>query len=48
VTVRQACGKPPTRPCAKEIEKFAHIIFSSSPAQREFWLGQRSGVTMEE
>lgn len=31
----------------QEIEKFAHIIFSSSPAQREFWLGQR-GVTMEE
>jgi energy-coupling factor transporter ATP-binding protein EcfA2 len=32
----------------QEIEKFAHIIFSSSPAQREFWLGQRSGVTVEE
>ena len=31
----------------QEIEKFAHIIFSSSPAQREFWLGQR-GVTIEE
>lgn len=31
----------------QEIEKFAHIIFSSSPAQREFWLGQRS-VTIEE
>ena len=26
----------------QEIERFAHIIFSSSPAQREFWLGQRS------
>jgi len=26
----------------REIEKFAHIIFSSSPAQREFWLGQRA------
>lgn len=25
----------------QEIEKFSHIIFSSSPAQREFWLGQR-------
>ena len=23
----------------QEIEKFAHIIFSSSPAQREFWSG---------
>jgi hypothetical protein len=31
----------------QEIEKFAHIIFSSSPAQREFWLGQR-GMTVEE
>nr|WP_281869272.1 AAA family ATPase [Pseudomonas sp. BR1R-5] len=27
----------------QEIEKFAHIIFSSSPAQREFWLGQKEG-----
>ncbi|TDV37992.1 putative AbiEii toxin of type IV toxin-antitoxin system [Paraburkholderia caballeronis] len=26
----------------QEIEKFAHIIFASSPAQREFWLGQRN------
>lgn len=26
----------------QEIEKFAHIIFSSSPAQREFWVGERS------
>lgn len=24
----------------KEIERFAHIIFSSQPKQREFWLGQ--------
>jgi hypothetical protein len=31
----------------QEIEKFAHIIFSGSPAQREFWLGQR-GVTVEQ
>lgn len=30
----------------QEIEKFAHIIFSSSPAQREFWLGNKS-VTAE-
>lgn len=29
----------------QEIEKFAHIIFSSSPAQREFWLGQRTVST---
>ncbi len=26
----------------QEIEKFAHIIFSSSVAQREFWIGQRN------
>lgn len=32
----------------QEIEKFAHIVFSSSPAQREFWLGQRSGLTAED
>ena len=31
----------------QEIEKFAHIIFASSIAQREFWTGQR-GVTVEE
>lgn len=31
----------------QEIEKFAHIIFSSSPAQREFWIGQR-GVAIKE
>jgi len=30
----------------QEIEKFAHIIFSSNPAQREFWIGQRD-VTIE-
>jgi hypothetical protein len=31
----------------QEIEKFAHIIFSSSPVQREFWLGQRSATVVE-
>ncbi|MDE0878959.1 MAG: hypothetical protein OSB00_09920, partial [Sphingomonas bacterium] len=31
----------------QEVEKLAHIIFSSSPAQREFWIGQR-GVSIEE
>ncbi|MEJ1343141.1 MAG: AAA family ATPase [Candidatus Sedimenticola sp. (ex Thyasira tokunagai)] len=31
----------------QEIEKFTHIIFSSSPAQREFWIGQRS-LTIED
>lgn len=29
----------------QEIDRFAHIIFSSSSAQREFWLGQRSDTT---
>lgn len=28
----------------QEIEKFAHVIFASSPAQRDFWLGRKSGV----
>ena len=28
----------------QEIEKFAHIIFASSPAQRDFWLGRKDGV----
>jgi len=31
----------------QEIEKFAHIIFSSNPAQREFWIGQR-GISVEQ
>ena len=31
----------------QEIERFAHIIFSSSPAQREFWLGKK-GVSVEQ
>jgi len=31
----------------QEIERFAHIIFSSSLAQREFWSGRR-GVTLEQ
>jgi energy-coupling factor transporter ATP-binding protein EcfA2 len=26
----------------QEIERFAHIIFSSNPAQREFWLGGKT------
>jgi ABC-type lipoprotein export system ATPase subunit len=26
----------------QEVEKFSHMIFSSSPAQREFWLGLKS------
>ncbi|MBW8851375.1 MAG: AAA family ATPase [Xanthomonadales bacterium] len=28
----------------QEIEKFAHIIFASSPAQRDFWLGRKMGA----
>jgi hypothetical protein len=31
----------------QEVEKFAHVIFASSSAQREFWLGRRS-LTEEE
>lgn len=31
----------------QEIERFAHVIFASSPAQREFWLGQRA-VSVDE
>lgn len=26
----------------QEVEKFAHIIFASSPAQRDFWLGRKA------
>jgi hypothetical protein len=26
----------------QEVEKFAHVIFAGSPAQREFWLGRRA------
>lgn len=26
----------------REVEKFAHIIFASSPTQRDFWLGHRT------
>ena len=35
------------RTVRQEIEKFAHIIFSSNPAQREFWLGQKA-VSVEQ
>lgn len=31
----------------EEIEKFAHIIFSSNTAQREYWIGQK-GMSIEE
>ena len=36
--VRQAAD----RTIRQELEKFAHVIFASSPAQREFWLGKRT------
>jgi hypothetical protein len=26
----------------QEVEKFAHVIFSSSPSQRDYWLGRRT------
>jgi hypothetical protein len=42
--VRQAADQT----VRQEIEKFAHIIFASSPAQREFWLGQRGDVSAEQ
>jgi hypothetical protein len=31
----------------QEVEKFSHIIFASSEAQREFWLGRRSAAESE-
>ena len=31
----------------QEIEKFAHVIFASSSAQREFWLGRRNATEEE-
>jgi energy-coupling factor transporter ATP-binding protein EcfA2 len=31
----------------QEIERFAHVIFSSSAAQREFWLGLRARTVQE-
>lgn len=31
----------------QELEKFSHIIFASSPVQREFWLGKRALSTDE-
>ena len=36
--VREAADKT----IREEIEKFAHVIFASSAAQREFWLGERA------
>ena len=41
--VREAADKT----MREEIEKFAHIIFASSTAQREFWLGERA-VSVEQ
>ena len=41
--VRAAADATPRQ----EVEKFAHVIFASSPSQREFWLGRRS-LTEEE
>jgi hypothetical protein len=35
--VRQAAD----RTVRQEIEKFAHVIFASSPSQRDFWLGKK-------
>jgi len=41
--VRQAADKT----IRQELEKFAHVIFASGSAQREFWLGKRT-VTLEQ
>jgi len=41
--VRQAADQT----IRQELEKFAHVIFASSPAQREFWLGKRA-VSVEQ
>jgi hypothetical protein len=32
----------------REIEGFAHVIFASSEAQREFWLGRKPSMSAEE
>jgi energy-coupling factor transporter ATP-binding protein EcfA2 len=42
--VRQAADQT----VRQEIEKFAHVMFSSSPAQRDFWLGKRGDVSAEQ
>lgn len=31
----------------QEIESFADIIFASSPAQRDFWLGRKTGASVD-
>jgi hypothetical protein len=41
--VRQAADQT----VRQEIEKFAHVIFASSTAQREFWLGER-GISADQ
>ncbi len=41
--VRQAADQT----IRQEIERFAHVIFSSSPSQREFWCGKKS-VSIDE
>ena len=41
VTVRPDSGPGADATLRQEIETFSHVIFSSSPAQREFWLGKR-------
>src|SRR3546814_7738006 len=32
----------------REIEGFAHVIFASSEAQREFWLGRKPSMSADE
>jgi hypothetical protein len=38
--------EPANKTLREEVEKFAHVIFASSPGQREFWLGR--GVLSED
>lgn len=32
----------------QEVERFAHIIFGSSPSQRDFWLGRKSSASPDD
>ncbi|PJT31806.1 hypothetical protein CN877_23695, partial [Ochrobactrum sp. 689/2009] len=32
----------------QEVERFAHIIFASSPSQRDFWLGRKSSASPDD
>lgn len=40
--------EPADKTLRREIEGFAHLIFSSNPAQREFWLGRKPAMSPDE